>query len=185
MYQLRGISIDTPLMPFDSHSIHCFTINIYNSFLVVLGQTPRTEQTVRATDSTPKSSLGHMCRSSPRQSRVTCWLAILGIKAEAGVTTICSLCMCCCYCLIVSSPSFWPGTNGIWFGGASLRACMHLYVIVRSEQWGNGRKGDDEAGTATPLHNTSQIMLVILQGCQHYLFCYNEHFLYTVFNQII
>ena len=33
--------------------------------------------------------------------------------------------------------------------GASQRAGMHLYVIDRSEQWGNGRKGGDEASTAT------------------------------------
>ena len=33
--------------------------------------------------------------------------------------------------------------------GASQHVGMHLYVIDRSEQWGNGRKGGDEAGTAT------------------------------------
>ena len=33
--------------------------------------------------------------------------------------------------------------------GASQRAGMHLYIIDRSEQWVNGRKGGDEAGTAT------------------------------------
>ena len=32
---------------------------------------------------------------------------------------------------------------------ASQRACRHLYVIDRCEQWGNGRKGGDEASTAT------------------------------------
>ena len=32
---------------------------------------------------------------------------------------------------------------------ASQRACRHYYVTDRCEQWGNGRKGGDEAGTAT------------------------------------
>ena len=54
--------------------------------------------------------------------------------------------------------------------GAPQRAGMHLYVIDRSEQWGNGRRGGDKAGITAPLHNESKIMLVILHGCQHYLF---------------
>ena len=32
---------------------------------------------------------------------------------------------------------------------ASQRACRHYYVTDRCEQWGNGRKGGDEANTAT------------------------------------
>ena len=85
-----------------------------------------------------KIELSHMLAGhSGRQSR------------SRGKLQFVSVYMCCSYNFILSSPRFWPATNGIWFGGASQRACMHLYVIVRSEQWGNGRKGDDEAGTAT------------------------------------
>ena len=62
---------------------------------------------------------------------------------------------------------------------------MPINIAVQSEQWGNGRRGGDKAGITAPLHNTSQIMLVILQGCQLFLFYYNEHFSYTVLNQII
>ena len=70
-------------------------------------------------------------------------------EPEQGVLQFVSVYMCCSYNFIFVSPRFWPATSGIWFGGASQRTGMHLYVIDRSEQWGNGRKGDDEAGTAT------------------------------------
>ena len=33
--------------------------------------------------------------------------------------------------------------------GTLLHVCVPICVAVRSEQWGNGRKGDDDAGTAT------------------------------------
>ena len=59
--------------------------------------------------------------------------------------------MCSSYWVILISPRFLLATSGIWFRERiSARGTgRHLYVIDRSEQWGNGRKGGDEGGTAT------------------------------------
>ena len=64
-YQLRGVSIDISLQSFGSQDLFLHIINIKPFSLHGIRLVPWTENVPRATTSTPGSSLGRMCHSSP------------------------------------------------------------------------------------------------------------------------